>query len=53
MGPKVVAPTRKGFGSNVLLRGLTLELEAVVKLDYLPGGVRCIIDIPLGQDHDE
>jgi len=53
MGPKVEAPARKGFGSNVLQRGLTLELEAVVHLDYLPGGVRCVIDIPLGQARDE
>lgn len=52
-GPKVEAPARKGFGSSVLQRGLTLELEAVVHLDYLPGGVRCIIKIPLGQGRDE
>ena len=52
-GPKVEAPARKGFGSSVLQRGLTLELEAVVHLDYLPSGVRCIINIPLGQIRDE
>lgn len=52
-GPPVAVPTRKGFGSSVLLRGLTLELGAVVHLEYLPGGVHCSINIPLPGDRDE
>ena len=52
-GPEVEEPARKGFGSNVIQRGLTLELDAVVHLDYLPAGVRCIINVPLDQGRDE
>ena len=51
-GPTVAVPTRKGFGSNVLQRGLALELDAVVQLEYLPGGVHCGINIPLPGDRD-
>jgi PAS domain S-box-containing protein len=46
-GPMVVAPARKGFGSQVIERGLALELEGAVRLDYHPQGVMCTIDIPL------
>jgi two-component sensor histidine kinase len=46
-GPVVVAPARKGFGSQVIERGLAHELEGEVRLDYLPQGVTCTIDIPL------
>ncbi len=45
-GPKVSPPTRKGFGSWVIERGLAHELSGRVKLDYLPQGVECTIDIP-------
>ncbi|MDB5704442.1 MAG: Blue-light-activated histidine kinase 1 [Sphingomonas bacterium] len=46
-GPLVAAPARKGFGSQVIERGLAHELEGAVRLDYLPQGVRCTIDVPL------
>lgn len=49
-GPPVAAPTRKGFGSHVLQRGLVLELDAVVHLEYLATGVHCRINIPLPGD---
>jgi PAS domain S-box-containing protein len=45
-GPRVTPPTRKGFGSRVLERGLVLELDARVELDYRPDGVVCTIDMP-------
>jgi len=48
-GPTVMAPARKGFGSQVIERGLALELEGAVRLDYHPQGVTCAIDIPLPQ----
>lgn len=37
-GPVVVPPARKGFGSQVIERGLAHELEGKVTLAYLPGG---------------
>lgn len=49
-GPPVMPPARKGFGSQVLERGLAHELEARVELDYRPQGVVCTIDIPAPSD---
>ena len=46
-GPLVVAPSRKGFGSQVLTRGLAYELLGTVELNFDPKGVSCLIDIPL------
>jgi PAS domain S-box-containing protein len=46
-GPEVTLPAHKGFGSRVLERGLTHELEGMVNLDYRPGGLVCTMDIPL------
>lgn len=48
-GPVVVQPTRKGFGSQVLERGLSHELKGKVRLDYLPEGLACTIDLPVPQ----
>lgn len=46
-GPVVVPPTRKGFGSQVIERGLAHELKAKVRLDYFPEGLVCTIDLPV------
>ena len=45
-GPIVTPPDRKGFGSRVIERGLALELQGTVHLDYRASGVTCTIDIP-------
>ena len=45
-GPSVAPPTRKGFGSRVLDRGLAGELQGKVTLDYAPTGLVCTMDIP-------
>jgi two-component sensor histidine kinase len=45
-GPPVAPPSRKGFGSLVLARGLAHELEGTVQLDYRSGGLVCTMDIP-------
>jgi two-component system, chemotaxis family, CheB/CheR fusion protein len=47
-GPRVEKTGRKGFGSTVIERGVSLELDGEVRLDFEPGGVVCTIDIPLG-----
>lgn len=49
-GPAVSAPKRKGFGSQVLERGLAMEIDAEVSLNYAPSGLQCSIDIPLTGD---
>lgn len=45
-GPAVSPPIRRGFGSRIIERGLAHELEGAVRLEFLPTGVRCTIDIP-------
>ena len=46
-GPPVAPPSRKGFGSRLIERGLTVELDGTVRLAYAPDGVVCEIDAPL------
>jgi two-component sensor histidine kinase len=46
-GPPVLPPTRKGFGSRLIERGLARELDGTVTLSYEPDGVVCAIDVPL------
>ncbi len=48
-GPPVMPPSKKGFGSRVIERGLALELGGTTHLDYLPDGVVCTINIPAPQ----
>ena len=52
-GPPVTPPSRKGFGSQVLERGLAHELGGAVHLAYLPGGLVCTINIPAPRAADE
>jgi two-component sensor histidine kinase len=47
-GPPVKNTEHKGFGSVLIERGLALELDAKVELDFNPGGLVCTIEIPLG-----
>ncbi len=42
-GPEVHAPSRRGFGSRLLERGVASELEGTVTLDYAPGGLICTL----------
>jgi PAS domain S-box-containing protein len=46
-GPAVKRPSRRGFGSRLIERGLAHELGANVRLIFDPCGVRCVMDIPL------
>lgn len=46
-GPAVKPPTRKGFGSRLIVGGLAQELKGDVHLDYEPAGLACRIDMPL------
>jgi PAS domain S-box-containing protein len=46
-GPAVREPTRRGFGSRLIERGLAHELDAKVRLTFDPTGIRCTMDIPL------
>jgi PAS domain S-box-containing protein len=48
-GPKVKPRRKRGFGSLVIERNLARALDAEVKLDFDPDGLRCHIVIPVGQ----
>ena len=53
-GPPVTSPTHRGFGSEVLERGLAHELEgSVVHLNFSREGVICMIDIPAPLAHGQ
>jgi len=45
-GPPVTPPSRKGFGTQVIERGLAHEFDGKVELDYRPAGLVCTIDVP-------
>jgi two-component sensor histidine kinase len=43
----VTPPTRRGFGSRMIERGLAAELGGGVQILFEPAGVVCTVDIPL------
>jgi two-component system CheB/CheR fusion protein len=46
-GPAVAIPSRKGFGSSLIERGLS---GSVVRREFLPTGFVCTIEVPLARD---
>jgi PAS domain S-box-containing protein len=46
-GPKVTAPSSKGFGSRLIERGLAGQLGGEAVIDYREAGVVCRIKAPL------
>ena len=46
-GPRVVAPTRTGFGTRLIERGFVAELQGRAQMRYEPGGLTCIMDARL------
>jgi len=46
-GPPVRTPSRRGFGSRLIVSGLAHQLHGDVKLDFDPDGVRCSITFNL------
>ena len=47
-GPAVSAPSRQGFGTRLITRGLAGGGGGKVQLDYEPSGVVCTVIAPLG-----
>ncbi len=45
-GPPVKSPSRRGFGSRLIERGLNHELAATTTLSFRPSGVECAIAFP-------
>ena len=52
-GPPVKPPTRRGFGSRLIERGLAAELRGRVKIEYRTEGVVCTIEAPLDSLREE
>jgi PAS domain S-box-containing protein len=48
-GPVVAPPTKAGFGTRLIERGLAGGLKAQVKLDYLPEGLAFDLTAPLSE----
>jgi PAS domain S-box-containing protein len=48
-GPKVKARRKRGFGSLVIERNLSRAIDAKVKMEFDPDGLRCHIVIPASQ----
>ncbi|MBX3405202.1 MAG: PAS domain S-box protein [Phycisphaeraceae bacterium] len=46
-GPPVVAPTRRGFGTELIEGAISYELGGSVSMDFQPGGLRCTLIVPL------
>ncbi|HYF54359.1 MAG TPA: PAS domain S-box protein [Salinarimonas sp.] len=46
-GPLVERPSRRGFGTRLIERGLASELKGEVQLRYEPTGVVCLMTAPL------
>jgi two-component sensor histidine kinase len=51
-GPAVAPPSRRGFGSRMIERGLAAELQGEARIDWRSEGVVCTIDAPLAAIHD-
>ncbi|MCK7615103.1 sensor histidine kinase [Roseibium sediminicola] len=45
-GPEVVPPERNGFGRMLLERLVGPSLDGEVTIEFLPEGVRCVIEFP-------
>jgi PAS domain S-box-containing protein len=48
-GPPASQPTKTGFGSRLLERGLSTELRAKVNLDYRPSGLVFTLTAPMNE----
>jgi PAS domain S-box-containing protein len=46
-GPPVARPAHKGFGSMLLERALARDLGGRVEVSFDPGGVACVIEMPV------
>jgi len=46
-GPAVSPPSRRGFGSRLIERGLAAELSGEARIDFQPDGVVCRIEAAL------
>lgn len=46
-GPKVIAPSSRGFGLDLIEKIVSHELKAAVELEFAPDGVHCRLKVPV------
>ncbi|HEX2552119.1 MAG TPA: sensor histidine kinase [Microvirga sp.] len=46
-GPPVAAPSRRGFGSQLIERVVTRQLQGEVQIDFAPDGLKARLSFPL------
>lgn len=46
-GPAVTPPTKRSFGTRLIERSMTEELQGEVRLDFDPAGLHCTLRLPL------
>jgi two-component sensor histidine kinase len=51
-GPPVTAPTRRGFGSQLITRNLSAAFGGKVDLDFKPTGVECRLTAAAAENRD-
>ncbi|MXQ11488.1 PAS domain-containing sensor histidine kinase [Microvirga makkahensis] len=48
-GPAVTPPVKRSFGTRLIERSMTKDLQGMARLDFDPAGLRCILEFPLKQ----
>ncbi|WP_192926349.1 hypothetical protein [Microvirga tunisiensis] len=48
-GPAVRPPANPSFGTRLIERSMTKDLQGMATLDFDPAGLRCILELPLNQ----
>ncbi len=50
-GPKIESLARRGFGTELIERGIRFELQGESKLEIVDGSLRCQMRIPIDHEH--
>jgi PAS domain S-box-containing protein len=45
-GPKISAPTRRGYGSRAIIAGIERQLGGIVNFDWRASGLHCTLSVP-------
>jgi PAS domain S-box-containing protein len=48
-GPAVTPPAKRSFGTRLIERSMTKDLQGMATLDFDPAGLRCTLELPLHQ----
>jgi len=48
-GPIVTPPAKRSFGTRLIERTMTKDLQGMAVLDFDPAGLRCVLELPLNQ----